>query len=225
MTLASRSAEVEDRARLTGGRSEDAIHDAVCRVLARRRPRPGTVLDVGCGTGRLAPRLAERWPRYVGLDVVRYPGLGPGLEFHAVDLDADALPLADDSVDLAVAVETIEHLENPRRFMRELTRVIRPGGCVVVTTPNQLSALSLLCLVARGRFVAFQDADYPAHRTALLEVDMRRIAVECGLADVEVEYSRVGRIPLSRRRYPAVLSAWFPRGCSDTVVLSGSKPA
>jgi D-serine deaminase-like pyridoxal phosphate-dependent protein len=96
---------------------------------------------------------------------------------------------------------------------------------VVVTTPNQLSALSLLCLVARGRFAAFQDVDYPAHRTALLEADLRRLAAECGMADVEVDYSGVGRIPLSRRPYPAVLSAWFPRRCSDNVVLSGSKPA
>ncbi len=225
MTLATGRAGVEARARRTAGHSDDAIHDAVARVLEQRRPRPGTVLDVGCGTGRLAARLAPRWPRYVGVDVVRHAGLDPACEFHAVDLDTEPLPLPDDAVDLTVSIETIEHLENPRRFVRELARVTRPGGCVIVTTPNQLSALSLLCLLARGRFVAFQDVDYPAHVTALLESDLRRIAAECGLADARVDYTRAGRVPLTRRRYPAALSAWFPRRCSDNVILSASKPA
>jgi 2-polyprenyl-3-methyl-5-hydroxy-6-metoxy-1,4-benzoquinol methylase len=225
MTLATGRPAVADRARRTAGRSDDAIHDAVERVLAERRPRPGAVLDVGCGTGGLAARLAARWPRYVGVDAVRHAGLDPACEFHAVDLDAEALPLPDDAVDLTVSVETIEHLENPRRFVRELARVTGPGGMVIVTTPNQLSALSLLCLLTRGRFVAFQDVDYPAHVTALLESDLRRIAGESGLTDVRVDYTRAGRMPLTRHRYPAALSAWFPRRCSDNVVLSALKPA
>jgi len=225
MTVASGRVAVDARARLTAGLSDDAILAAVCGVLEQRRPRAGTVVDVGCGTGGLAVRLAPRWPRYIGVDVVRYPGLDPACEFHAVDLDVERLPLPDGAADLAVSVETIEHLENPRRFVRELARVTRPGGCVIVTTPNQLSLLSLLCLLGRGRFAAFQDVDYPAHLTALLEVDLRRIARECGLVDVQVDYTRSGRMPLSRRRYPAALSARFPRRLSDNVVLSGLKPA
>jgi SAM-dependent methyltransferase len=225
VTLATGRVAVEDRARRTAGRSDDAILDAVGRVLEQRRPRPGIALDVGCGTGRLAARLAPRWPRYIGVDVVRHAGLDPACEFHAVDLDTEPLPLPDDAVDLTLSIETIEHLENPRRFVRELARVTRPGGCVIVTTPNQLSVLSLLCLLTRGRFVAFQDVDYPAHVTALLESDLCRIAGECGLTDARVDYSRAGRVPLTRRRYPAALSARFPRRCSDNVVLSALKPA
>ena len=84
--------------------------------------------------------------------------------------------LADQFADVVAAVEVVEHLENPRAFCRELARIVKPGGWVVVTTPNQLSLLSLLTLVVKQRFSAFQDVSYPAHITALLETDLRRIA-------------------------------------------------
>ena len=54
-------------------------------------------------------------------------------------------------------METIEHLENPRAFVRKLVRLAKPGGWVVVTTPNQRSLLSLLTLMTKGKFSHFQD--------------------------------------------------------------------
>jgi 2-polyprenyl-3-methyl-5-hydroxy-6-metoxy-1,4-benzoquinol methylase len=50
--------------------------------------------------------------------------------------------VADDYADVVASVETIEHLENPRAFMRQLARVVKPGGVVIVSTPNQLSLLT-----------------------------------------------------------------------------------
>ena len=120
---------------------------------------------------------------------------------------------------MTAAVEVIEHLENPRAFVRELVRVTKPGGWVVVTTPNQLSLLSLLTLLVKGQFSAFQATDYPAHRTALLEIDLRRIAAESGLEQIEVAYTGWGRIPLSARHYPAGLAALSPRRFSDNLAL------
>ena len=76
----------------------------------------------------------------------------------------------------------------------------------MVTTPNQLSLLSKLTLVLKNQFNAFQDSSYPAHLTALLEIDLRRIATECGLADVAIAYSQQGRIPGTARHYPSVFS-------------------
>jgi len=78
------------------------------------------------------------------------------------------IPLTDSSADVVSAIEVIEHLENPRAFMWKLVRLTKPEGWVIVTTPNQLS---LLTLFVKHRFLAFQDVDYPAHLTALLEID------------------------------------------------------
>ena len=103
--------------------------------------------------------------------------------------------------------------------------LLRPAGTLVVSTPNQLSVLSLLCLATKGRFAAFQDAAYPAHRTALLPVDLARMAGECGLVDIAIGYSASGRIPLTAVHYPALLSHALPRWCSDTVILTARKHA
>jgi hypothetical protein len=88
-----------------------------------------------------------------------------------------------------------------------------------VTTPNQLSVLSLLTLITRQQFAAFQANAYPAHRTALLEIDLRRIAEECGLREVEIRYTAHGRMPLSSRHYPHALARRLPRLLSDNVAL------
>ena len=95
----------------------------------------------------------------------------------------------------------------------------------MVTTPNQLSVLSLLTLAAKGQFSAFQGGDYPAHRTALLEIDLRRIAGESGLGEVEIAFTRWGRLPLSGWHYPAAVAALAPRRLSDNVAMIGRRCA
>lgn len=214
--------DLESRARQSLGTSADAIHRTVAALLAERSAT-GLLVDVGCGTGNLWRVLEAQFSGCIGIDAVRYDGLPGFLEFRQADLDRDVLPVPDAAADVVAAVETIEHLENPRAFCRELTRIARPGGWVLVTTPNQLSLLSLMTLAAKQRFSAFQDSGYPAHRTALLEIDLRRIAAECGLMDVAVRFTRSGRMPLTGRHYPAAMSRWCPRACSDNVALIGRK--
>jgi 2-polyprenyl-3-methyl-5-hydroxy-6-metoxy-1,4-benzoquinol methylase len=218
----SPAANVEQRARQSLGRSHQRIYLTVAAVLAERGAS-GTLADIGCGTGALWEALRGRFQSCVGVDAVRYDGLPGDVDFHAADLDARSLPLPDAGVDAAAAVEVIEHLENPRAFVRELVRIVRPGGWVVVTTPNQLSALSLLTLAVKGRFSAFQDEAYPAHRTALLEIDLRRILTECGLRDLAVVYTRLGRLPLSGRHYPDAVAGLAPRWLSDNIVIVGRR--
>ena len=218
------AADVDARARQSLGRGHAAIHAMVAGLL-RARGASGTLADVGCGTGDLARAIHGQFAAVVGIDAVRYDGLPAGVTFLQADLDGPRLPLETGSVDVAAAVEVVEHLENPRAFMRELARITRPGGWVAVTTPNQLSALSLLTLLLKGRFSAFQERDYPAHRTALLEIDLRRIAAECGLEDVAIAYSRRGRMPLTPWHYPAAVAGLLPRRLSDNLALIGRRCA
>jgi 2-polyprenyl-3-methyl-5-hydroxy-6-metoxy-1,4-benzoquinol methylase len=212
---------VEARAAKTRGSSNDAIYRMVGRALASRDIGGHRLLDVGCGRGGLWGVLGSRFEEYCGVDVVRYPGFPPDARFHQVDLDSVVWPVERGAADVVAAVETIEHLENPWAFMRTLAALARPGGWVVVTTPNQLSALSLATLIVKRRFSSFQDVHYPAHRTALLEVDLRRLAEESGLESVELHYSLAGRLPLTPWHYPARLTAAFPRALSDNVLMVG----
>jgi SAM-dependent methyltransferase len=195
----------------------------VAREIAIRHPRGGTLIDVGCGSGNLWPFVQHLFSEYVGADIVRYPGFPAGARFVEADLDR-GIPLPDGTGDLVVAVETIEHLETPWSFSRELGRLAKPGGWVAISTPNQLSLLSLLTLAVKHRFSAFQDVHYPTHRTALLEVDLTRIASASGLTDLSVAYSQEGRIVFTAGHYPALLSRLFPRRLSDNVMVIGRKP-
>ena len=225
MSVSTSSAprDVQARARQSRGASESTIYTMVAQALATRHQGGGVLLDVGCGTGSLRQVLGRRFDRYVGVDVIRYDDFPADAEFVGVDLDSGSCPLPDGIGDVVASLETIEHLESPRAFVRELTRLARPGGWVIVTTPNQLSFLSKLTLLVKNQFNAFQDSCYPAHLTALLEVDLRRMACECRLRDTAVAYSLRGRMPCTSRHYPGFLSRLWPRAFSDNVLLIGKK--
>jgi 2-polyprenyl-3-methyl-5-hydroxy-6-metoxy-1,4-benzoquinol methylase len=216
--------DVVDRAKQSKGISHAAIYAAVRLVIENCRCSRQTLLDVGCGTGQLLASVRDLVDCYHGTDIVRYAELPTDAEFIPADLDSGVVPLPDGFADIVVAVETIEHLENPRAFMRELSRLCAPGGLVVVTTPNQLSLLSKLTLVVKDQFNAFQDVCYPAHLTALLAEDLRRIARECGLVDTRIQYSGDGRMPGVPWHYPEFLGQWMPKSFSDNVVLSARQP-
>lgn len=104
-------------------------------------PLGGSVLDVGCGTGRLGAWIAGEGYRVYGVDLstaMLRKALDRGLRgvWAAV---AWALPFADDSFDLALTVATLHHLETPERVartVREMGRVVRPGGLVVLWDHN-----------------------------------------------------------------------------------------
>jgi len=215
-------------AALSQGASTGHVIAWVAQTLRAELPESiATLVDVGCGQGDLFPPLRGHVRRYFGLDVVRYAGLDryPAIVFHATDLNALRFPLDDAIADAAVAVETIEHLENPRALLRELARLTRPGGLVLVTTPNQLSWLSKLSLLVKNQFTAFQEAPglYPTHITALVAEDLRHIAAECGLEAVAIRYSLQGRVPGRGRHFPAWASRRWPRGASDNVMLLARK--
>ena len=196
----------------------------VVNAVRSRRISGDRLVDVGCGQGALWRALRREFSSYCGVDAVRYDGFPPDGQFQCADLDRPGWAADIASADLVVALETIEHLENPWAFMRDLVGIARPGGWTIVTTPNQLSWLSVGTLIVKHRFSAFTDAEYPVHRTALLESDLRRLAEECRLEEVAVEYSYSGRVPKTPWHYPHTLVRMRPHALSDNVMVIGRKP-
>lgn len=96
------------------------------------------VLEVGCGEGIISGKLHERWPHPVGLDL---PDAGLRVEWwrrggpHFVHGDAHRLPFADNTFDVIVSVEVLEHLLDPQRGLAEMARVGR--GHLVLSVPRE----------------------------------------------------------------------------------------
>jgi 2-polyprenyl-3-methyl-5-hydroxy-6-metoxy-1,4-benzoquinol methylase len=108
---------------------------------AAEKSRGCAVLDVGCNNGYGTAIVARNAERAVGIDlspkaidVARRTH--PSVEF--VQLTDTALPFADQSFDVVTAFQVIEHVEDTGPFLREIKRVLRPGGSALITTPNRL---------------------------------------------------------------------------------------
>ena len=126
--------------------------------LLESEPR-GRLLDVGCAGGELAALLAARGWRVQGaeaepalLDAAR----ARGIEARAVDVDRAPLPWPDGAFDAVVAAEVIEHVVDTDHLLGEIARVLRPGGALIVTTPNLASLENRLRLLL-GRYPMWMD--------------------------------------------------------------------
>jgi SAM-dependent methyltransferase len=100
------------------------------------------VLDAGAGEGYGSAMLAERARSVVGIDlepdVVDHANAAyPNVTFKAADLLA--LPFPDESFDAVVSLQVIEHLKSPREFVTECARLLRPGGLLLIATPNRIT--------------------------------------------------------------------------------------
>jgi SAM-dependent methyltransferase len=94
----------------------------------------GLVLDLGCGTRPYEAEILTRADRYVGVD---WNNTLHGLHADVVANLAEPLPFADASVDCVVAFEVLEHVAEPARLLDECLRVLKPGGCLLLSVPFQ----------------------------------------------------------------------------------------
>ena len=92
------------------------------------------VLDVACGAGFGLEMLDAAGARVIGMDLDYAPLRGGQRQVQA---DATRLPLPDASIDVIASFETIEHVPDARALVYELRRVLRPGGVLVLSTPNR----------------------------------------------------------------------------------------
>jgi SAM-dependent methyltransferase len=104
--------------------------------------QPGRLLDIGCSNGDWATYWEGHGWKCSGIDIDKEHvemARQRGINAHHCDLNRDPFPFEDESFDLIFAGEVIEHLIDTDGFMRELRRCVRPGGAVLITTPNLVS--------------------------------------------------------------------------------------
>lgn len=186
-----------------------ALHAHVRAALAEFTGREAAMLDAGCGTGGLMRRLADeaRW-RWTGVDISPIAvGLAreraPRAEVCAASVTT--LPWAERSFDAAVSADVLYHLDDDAAAVRELRRVLRPGGVLVVNVPAHPWLWSYHDVAVEGR-------------RRYTRAGVRRLLEEAGFAVERLTHWNTLLLPaiaLRRKCLPA------PRGGSDVQRAAG----
>jgi len=120
----------------------------ISRAAALLQGSSGHFLDVGCGGGPLLYQVRAQFARLTGVDIAAVQldrvrawadTAGQPVELHRCNLDAEVLPLEGDSVDAAGCMVVLEFVIRPDHLVREVARVLRPGGVFVCSTGNIVS--------------------------------------------------------------------------------------
>ena len=153
------------------------------KIVSLQRGQHARIGDIGCGSGAMLLKLAAMgYSNLHGIDIVRPQQRCAGVDFSECDLDALETGFDDESIDLLVSVEVFEHIENLGSLLRELFRVLRPDGRMLITTPNVHSVEARLRYFMLGQLKQFDRIGDPTHITPLFihpfKVLLRRHGLE-----------------------------------------------
>ena len=138
--------------------STPTIHRAILRAIQKAAPAglAGDCLDVGSGAGELLTFIRERYGlRSFACDYTDRLMRIRDQPVAIADLNSEPLPFENNRFALVTCIETIEHLENYREIIREIYRVLQPGGAAIISTPNILNLRSRLRYLSSGFYNLF----------------------------------------------------------------------
>ncbi len=212
--------------------SRDSIHyhhfrEQLRWVVSQAEWSGKRVLDIGTGKGRLAVATALEGAHVTGLDLsgemlrdARLAARDAHLSIGFTLGDAELLPFPDQVFDIVTCVEALMHFPHPDFALRDMVRVTRPGGMVILSVTNWLCLTALARQVTRLighlRSAPAQGPDIFWYHSLW---SLRRLAVSAGLTIVNTHgqglLQATARLPLGRGRFlplvPGPLADWFFR--------------
>lgn len=171
----------------------EEAHAAVLECARRSRVVPLQILDVGCGTGKLLELAVQEWPR------AQLYGVDPAarmLEVAARRLPqaqltpatAECLPFDDESIDLVFSTTSLGHWDCPQSGLREIHRVLRPGGSLLMAEhapPNKAFTLLLRMMHRLPQLYGIGDMQVLLERSPLSLIDVKAVSGHFILAEAK----------------------------------------
>jgi len=118
------------------------------------------LLDVGCGNGTLGYFAKSKYKEVYGIDISEIAlklSKERGLIVTKVNLNDENIPFEDGYFDFVTCLDVIEHVLEPRDLIKEIRRVLKKEGALVVSTPNIRAYFHLFHLIVQGRFPKTSD--------------------------------------------------------------------
>ncbi|MEW5801281.1 MAG: methyltransferase domain-containing protein [bacterium] len=163
-------------------RAIPGVHQAVFNKITKCFPEPKDIciLDLGAGEGAMSKRLASAGYYVEATEISEGRFQVNPVPCHCLDLNKDFAQLFNQKFNAIVAIEIIEHLENPRHFLKNCRQLLDESGILFLTSPNVESWNSRLIFLKHGRFQFFGDVDYQnnGHITPLFSWQIEQILNE-----------------------------------------------
>lgn len=163
------------------------VHEQAAALFEKHVPRNSTLLDVGAGAGAFSQRLADLGYQVTALDIDPNKWIPENVPFMVLDIDRGIATSVGCVFDSVSCLEVIEHVENPWNLLRELFAVTRPGGYLLLSTPNVTSFLSRAMFFLTGRLHQFANEDLSyGHINPVSEFELQHAAISVGWEIVEI---------------------------------------
>lgn len=192
-----------------------------------------TVLEIGCGRGEFACWLSSFSPPpqmlvaadISGVAVEKGQQVAKELGISNIcwkKADIQALPFPADWFDTVISCETIEHVPNPRLAIGELARVLKPGGKLILTTPNYFGPFGLYRVYLRCTGRRYTEAGQPINKFVMLPLTRRwvsqgRLRV-LAMDSVGIHVFIPGRPPIALRLPESLRGLWRWFGLQSCVI-------
>src|SRR3989344_2258974 len=209
--------EIIKKACVDDGDSGMVGDGTIVNIVKRYIPKESKVLECGVGSGLFLSKLYDEGYRDLyGADIDDYRSFadeksGKVKQFAVLDMCFDKFPWPDGFFDAITAWEVFEHLENPYHLIREVERMLKPGGFLVLSMPNAISLISRLLFLKNGELVRWSEENnhIAVFTPGVFKKAFRNFSLlEQGYYKGEFQYRFLAKIPMPANKWFGETAWW-----------------